>query len=68
LVIFVFQAIAGPNEFQEFYKRLKEVKDFHRKHPNEIFVPMSVEFDELEKLREEPTDESNSKFQIYIFI
>jgi len=53
--------IAGPNEFQEFYKRLKEIKDFHRKHPDQVFVPMSVEFDELEKMRENPTDELNSK-------
>jgi len=51
------QAIAGPNEFQEFYRHLKEIKDFHRKHPDEIFVPMSVEFDELDKIREETTDE-----------
>ncbi|XP_076819996.1 splicing factor 3A subunit 3-like [Clavelina lepadiformis] len=54
------EAIAGPNEFQEFYKRLKEVKDFHRKHPNEIFIPMTVEFDELDKARESPTDEMNN--------
>jgi len=56
-----FEMIAGPNEFQEFYKRLKEIKDFHRKHPDQVFVPMSVEFDELEKMRENPTDELNSK-------
>nr|CAB3266000.1 splicing factor 3A subunit 3 [Phallusia mammillata] len=57
------KAIAGPNEFQEFYKRLKEIKDFHRKHPDEIFVPMSMEFDELEKARENPTDDMNNLVQ-----
>lgn len=29
-------ALSGPNEFQEFYARLKGIKDFHRKHPNEV--------------------------------
>ncbi|ERE85636.1 type II inositol-1,4,5-trisphosphate 5-phosphatase-like protein [Cricetulus griseus] len=28
-------AISGPNEFAEFYNRLKQIKEFHRKHPNE---------------------------------
>ncbi|KAB0802975.1 hypothetical protein PPYR_05161 [Photinus pyralis] len=50
-------ALTGPNEFQEFYMRLKQIKDFYRKHPNEISIPMSVEFDELAKARENPTDE-----------
>ncbi|XP_060525947.1 splicing factor 3A subunit 3 [Cylas formicarius] len=50
-------ALTGPNEFQEFYSRLKQIKDFYRKHPNEISVPMSVEFDELGKARENPTEE-----------
>lgn len=29
-------ALTGPNEFQEFYTRLKQIKDFYRKHPNEV--------------------------------
>ena len=45
-------ALSGPNEFAEFYSRLKEIKDFHRRHPGEVSVPMSVEFEELKKLRE----------------
>ena len=44
--------LSGPNEFQEFNARLKQIKEFHRRHPNEVSVPMSVEFDELKKLRE----------------
>lgn len=54
-------SLTGPNEFQEFYNRLKQIKDFYRKHPNEISVPMSVEFDELAKARENPTEEMASK-------
>lgn len=51
-------ALSGPNEFAEFYTRLKAIKDFHRRHPNEICVPMSVEFEELTKARENPTEET----------
>jgi len=26
-------ALSGPDEFAEFYRRLKQVKDFHRRYP-----------------------------------
>ncbi|XP_014237328.1 splicing factor 3A subunit 3 [Trichogramma pretiosum] len=52
------QALSGPNEFTEFYNRLESIKEFHRKHPNEISVPMSVEFEELARLRDNPTEEN----------
>ena len=29
-------ALSGPNEFAEFYSRLKGIKDFHRRHPGEV--------------------------------
>ncbi|XP_071455361.1 splicing factor 3A subunit 3 [Hetaerina americana] len=51
-------ALSGPNEFAEFYSRLKAIKEFYRRHPNEISIPMSVEFEELAKLRENPSDET----------
>ncbi len=89
-------AISGPNEFAEFYNRLKHIKEFHRKHPNEvdgrevishchlvlndtllsrsenihsacsvcqfqICVPMSVEFEELMKAKDNPSEEAQSK-------
>ncbi|XP_040064575.3 splicing factor 3A subunit 3 [Ixodes scapularis] len=50
-------ALSGPNEFAEFYSRLRTVKEFHRKHPNEIQVPMSVEFEEMNKARENPSED-----------
>lgn len=31
-------ALSGPNEFVEFYARLKTIKDFHRKHPGEVSI------------------------------
>ncbi|XP_078319179.1 splicing factor 3A subunit 3-like [Crassostrea virginica] len=54
------QALSGPNEYVEFYARLKQLREFHRKHPNEISVPMSVEFEELAKLRENTGDEGQN--------
>ena len=38
--------------------RLKQIKEFHRRHPGEISVPMSVEFDELKKIRENPAEDT----------
>uniref|UniRef100_A0A3B3XTF3 Splicing factor 3a, subunit 3 n=1 Tax=Poecilia mexicana TaxID=48701 RepID=A0A3B3XTF3_9TELE len=53
-------AISGPNEFAEFYNRLKHIKEFHRKHPNEISIPMSAEFEELMKARDNPSEEAQN--------
>lgn len=50
-------ALSGPHEFQEFYARLKQIKDFHRTHPGEISVPMSVEFEELKRTREQALED-----------
>ena len=41
-------------EFPEFYRRLKQIKDFHRKFPNDIEEPMSSAFSRLEEERVEP--------------
>lgn len=49
--------LSGPNEFAEFYSRLRTIKEFHRKHPNEVSIPMSVEFDELIP-KDNPTEET----------
>lgn len=51
-------ALSGPNEFNEFYSRLKQIKEFHKKHPNEISVPLSVEFEELQKTFQNPENMS----------
>lgn len=29
-------ALSGPNEFSEFYSRLKTIKEFYRRIPNEV--------------------------------
>ncbi|KAK7107124.1 splicing factor 3A subunit 3-like [Littorina saxatilis] len=54
------QALAGPNEYVEFRQRLTAIDKFYAKHPNEISIPMSVEFDELAKQRENQGDESQN--------
>lgn len=54
------QSLSGPNEFSEFYTRLKQLREFHKRHPNEITVPMSVEFDEISKQRENPSEEAQN--------
>jgi splicing factor 3A subunit 3 len=46
------QSLSGPNEFTEFYNRLKSIREFYRKHPGEVSVPMSLEFEEYTKMRE----------------
>ncbi|XP_022100701.1 splicing factor 3A subunit 3-like isoform X1 [Acanthaster planci] len=54
------QALSGPNEFQEFYARLKTIKDFHRKHPNEIAIPMSYDYDRMDEERANPVEENQT--------
>ncbi|CAI5443196.1 unnamed protein product [Caenorhabditis angaria] len=40
-------AVSGPNEFAEFYSRLKVIKDAHRRNPEELAEPLSVEFQKI---------------------
>ncbi|XP_033635336.1 splicing factor 3A subunit 3-like [Asterias rubens] len=53
-------ALSGPNEFQEFYARLKTIKDFHRKHPNEIAVPLSHEYERMDEERSKSGEDSQT--------
>ncbi|PKC73150.1 hypothetical protein RhiirA1_530621 [Rhizophagus irregularis] len=53
-------ALSGTSEFSEFYGRLKAIKDYHRRYPNETVEPLELEFinqskqngddDEIDKL------------------
>lgn len=36
-------AISGATEFSEFYERLKNLKDYHRRYPNEVVEPLELE-------------------------
>jgi len=49
--------ISGPNEFAEFYGRLRTIKQYHRKYPNEISEPMQMEFLRMKEAREKPVEE-----------
>ena len=48
------QAIGGPNEFAEFYSRLKTLKDIHRRNPNETARPLTIEFQEMINFIQDP--------------
>lgn len=50
-------ALAGPNELGEFYTRLRHIREWHRKYPNEIQEPMQYEFIKLAQVRENPTED-----------
>ncbi|RUS17999.1 hypothetical protein BC937DRAFT_89252, partial [Endogone sp. FLAS-F59071] len=52
-------ALSGANEFSEFYARLKSVKDYHRRYPNESVEPLELEF--LNQAQKEREDEELDK-------
>ncbi|XP_022646709.1 splicing factor 3A subunit 3-like [Varroa jacobsoni] len=56
------QALSGPNEMVEFYNRLRGLKDFYKSNPNEIHVPMSMEFAQMDEAREKGIDENLVEF------
>ena len=49
-------SLSGPDEFGEFYRRLKSLKDFHRRNPHEIEAPMAMEFIRLDRHRLHPPE------------
>lgn len=57
--------MSGPDEFGEFYHRLRQIKDYHRKNPNEIEEPMQMEFIRLENERQKPSEEMQSGYIFY---
>ncbi|OBS81667.1 hypothetical protein A6R68_20128 [Neotoma lepida] len=58
-------AISGPNEFAEFYNRLKQIKEFHRKHPNEKldYITYLSIFDQLFDI---PKERKNAEYKRYL--
>ena len=59
-------AMSGPDEFGEFYHRLRQIRDHHRKNPNEIEEPMQMEFLRMENERQKPSEEMQSGLEIVI--
>lgn len=55
--------MGGPDEFAEFYRRLKHLKDHHRKYGSEGHTeePMVMEFMRLEEERRNPPAELQSE-------
>lgn len=56
------RSMSGPNEFSEFYKRLRNIKEQYKSNPSEVAVPLSAEFDEFLKLRENPNEANLVQF------
>ena len=59
-------AMSGPDEFGEFYHRLRQIKDHHRKNPNEIEEPMQMEFLRMESERQKPPEDMQSGLAVVI--
>ncbi|ETN78330.1 splicing factor 3A subunit 3 family protein [Necator americanus] len=57
------EAIAGPNEFAEFYARLKILKDAHRRNPDELAEPLSMEFQKMHEEIADPEREETDMVQ-----
>ena len=53
--------MSGPEEFGEFYRRLKQVKEHHRRYPNDVEEPMQMEFLKLDEERLNPPEELQSE-------
>ncbi|OAF71696.1 Spliceosome-associated protein 61 [Intoshia linei] len=48
----VIKEFAGPNEISIFYSKLRAIKNYHKKNPNLIHIPLSAEFEAIKKQRE----------------
>ncbi|XP_065911893.1 splicing factor 3A subunit 3-like [Dysidea avara] len=52
------QTLSGVDEFGEFYRRLKQLKDYHRKFADDLEEPMSMEFSKMDEMRNNPGEET----------
>lgn len=59
-------AMSGPDEFGEFYHQLRQIKDHHRKNPNEIEEPMQMEFLRMESERQKPSEDMQSGLTVVL--
>ncbi|CAF3377165.1 unnamed protein product [Rotaria socialis] len=51
------QALSGPNEFTEFYLRLKNIRQYYPKNSSEeIAIPMSMEYEQFMRQLQETED------------
>lgn len=46
------EELRAPNEFSQFYMALKKIKLFYNKHQDDQIIPMSLEFEEMERARD----------------
>lgn len=43
------RTLSGPNDMIEFYNQVRALKDFYKNKPNQIHIPMSVEFTQMDE-------------------
>ena len=53
--------MSGPDRFGEYYHRLRQVKEHHRRYPNDVEEPMQMEFLKVDKKRVNPPEELPSE-------
>lgn len=51
--------LSGVGEFSEFYNRLKNIKEYHKKFPNSLADTLSFEFNNYKELRENPPTDTD---------
>ncbi|XP_045118430.1 splicing factor 3A subunit 3-like [Portunus trituberculatus] len=73
-------ALSGPNELAEFYNRLKQIKEFHKKHPNEVpcgrcLVQVGLEkidyityLTTFDRLFEIPKEKKTTQYREYLYV
>ena len=60
--------IAGPNEFTEFYSRLRQIKEFHRIRPEDVAKPLSFEFEQMNIMVRQNEDLPSKFFAKKIYV
>ena len=54
-------ALGGSDEFAEFYRRLKSLREHHRQSSSDVEEPMQMEFLKLQQQRSNPSDALQSE-------
>ena len=57
-------AMSGMDEFAEFYRKLKQLRDHHKKYADDTEEPLEMEFLRLDEERKNPPEELQSQFVV----
>ena len=53
--------MSGTDEFAEFYRKLKHLRDHHKKYADDTEEPLEMEFLRLDEERKNPPEELQSQ-------